>query len=358
MTQSTESKILDAKQIDKLFTLAFKKRFAIPAVNVTSSDTINAALAAAKKANSPIIIQLSNSGAAFYAGQTLINDDYQASINGAVAAAKHIHLLTVAYQIPIIIHTDHATKKMLPWIDGMLAIGEGYFKINQHPLFSSHMLDLSQESLIDNINICKKYLKQLTAMNMFLEIEIGVTGGEEDGVKGKVNSKLYTTPEDIAYAYGELKKISSNFTIAASFGNVHGVYRPGKVKLKPIILRDSQDYISVKFKVPQKTVRFVFHGGSGSSPAKIKEAINYGVVKFNIDTDAQWAFWEGVKEYEQEKHNYLQQQIGNPQGKDKANKKFYDPRAWLFKAEVSMEKEILKYYKRLNSLNVNKFLDF
>lgn len=358
MSQKNKSKILDATQIDQLFNLALKKRFAIPAVNVTSSDTINAVLAAAKQANSPVIIQLSNSGAAFYAGKTLNNNKYQASIQGAIAAANQIHTLAKVYQVPVIIHTDHAAKKMLPWIDGMLIAGTEYYKTHGQPLFSSHMLDLSQEPLIENINICKKYLRKLSTLNMFLEIEIGVTGGEEDGVQGKFDHKLYTTPEDVAYAYEELKKISDNFTIAASFGNVHGVYRPGKVKLKPTILRDSQDYISAKFKTSQKPVRFVFHGGSGSKSAKIKEAINYGVVKFNIDTDAQWAFWKGVKEYEQEKHAYLQKQIGNPQGDNKANKKFYDPRTWLFKAEESMEQRILKAYKILNSLQVNKYLDF
>ncbi len=358
MKHQTKNWVLTAPQMHQLFQLALKKKFAIPAVNVTSSDTINAALAAAKQVKSPIIIQLSNSGAAFYAGKTLTNDHYQASVSGAVAAAKQIHALAEAYQVFVIIHTDHAAKKMLPWIDGMLAIDKEYFTNHKRPLFSSHMLDLSQESLVENINISKKYLKQMATINMFLEIELGVTGGEEDGIQGALNNKLYTTPEDVAYAYKELKTISDNFTIAASFGNVHGVYRPGKVKLKPTILRDSQNYISAKFSTVKKPVRFVFHGGSGSRPAKIREAVKYGVVKFNIDTDAQWAFWQGVKEYEEERHAYLQQQIGNPHGKNKANKKFYDPRKWLFKAEESMERRILKTYKRLNGLNINKYLDF
>lgn len=347
--------VVAGDDVSKIFELAKANRFAIPAVNVVSTDSVNAVMEAAKVVNSPVIIQLSNGGAAFYAGKGLSNDGEKAAILGSITAAKHIHILAEAYGIPVILHTDHAAKKLLPWIDGLLDEGEKHFAKCGKPLFSSHMLDLSEEPIEENIEICKKYLARMSKIGMTLEIELGVTGGEEDGVDntGIESSRLYTQPEHVAFAYSELKKISPRFTIAASFGNVHGVYKPGNVKLQPVILNNSQKYIEQKLATGPKPVNFVFHGGSGSSQAEIREAISYGVIKMNIDTDTQWAFWEGVLEYYKKYQGYLQGQIGNPEGEDKPNKKYYDPRKWLREGESAMIKRLKTAFEDLNCIDRN-----
>lgn len=345
--------IIYGEKLQALFNYAKKNNFAIPAVNVVGTNSVNAVMEAAVQAKAPVIIQFSNGGGQFFPGKSLPNDTYQASIMGSISGAEHIHKLAELYGVPVIIHTDHAAKKLLPWIDGLLDAGEKFYAIHKKPLFSSHMLDLSEESLEENIEICKKYLARMSKIEMTLEIELGVTGGEEDGVDNTQvdNSKLYTQPEHVAFAYEELMKISPNFTIAASFGNVHGVYKPGNVKLEPIILKNSQEYIQKKFNTVEKPVNFVFHGGSGSSREEIREAISYGVIKMNIDTDTQWAYWEGVMNYYKKNEKYLQGQIGNPEGDDKPNKKYYDPRAWLRDGEKSMVKRLLVAFEDLNSLN-------
>lgn len=345
--------IIYGKKLQALFNYAKKNNFAIPAVNVVGTNSVNAVMEAAVQAKAPVIIQFSSGGGQFFAGKSLPNDTYQASIMGSISGAEHIHKLAELYGVPVIIHTDHAAKKLLPWIDGLLEAGEKFYAIHKKPLFSSHMLDLSEESLEENIEICKKYLARMSKIEMTLEIELGVTGGEEDGVDNTQvdNSKLYTQPEHVAFAYEELMKISPNFTIAASFGNVHGVYKPGNVKLEPIILKNSQEYIQKKFNTVEEPVNFVFHGGSGSSREEIREAISYGVIKMNIDTDTQWAYWEGVMNYYKKNEKYLQGQIGNPEGDDKPNKKYYDPRAWLREGEKSMVKRLLIAFEDLNSLN-------
>lgn len=348
--------VLFGEDVIKVFQIAQQEGFALPAVNVVGSHSVNAVMEAAAEAKSPVVIQLSNGGAVFYAGKSLSNDNQEAAVLGAVAAAKHIHLLAEEYQIPVILHTDHAARKLLPWIDGLLLESEKHFDQTGKPLFSSHMLDLSEESIEENIATCKQYLQRMHKIGMTLEIELGITGGEEDGVDNTSidNSKLYTQPEHVAYAYEELKQISNRFTIAASFGNVHGVYKPGNVELKPIILKNSQEYIKEKYNTDNdKPVAFVFHGGSGSSTEEIREAISYGVIKMNIDTDTQWAFWAGVKEFEAKFHEYLQAQIGNPEGEDKPNKKYYDPRKWLREGEKSMVNRLLKAFEDLNALNRN-----
>lgn len=348
--------ILFGKDVSKVFEIAKNQEFAIPAVNITNTNTINAALQAAKEVNSPIIIQISNGGAAFFAGKSIDNSKQKASILGAISAACHVELLAKEYNIPVIMHTDHCAKKLLPWIDGLIKASEKNFKKNKKPLFSSHMIDLSQEPLKENVKISSIYLKKIAKMDMTLEIEIGVTGGEEDGVDNSKldNSRLYTQPEDIAYAYEQFKKITDKFTIAATFGNVHGVYKPGNVKLQPKILDNTQKYIANKFKTKtNKPINFVFHGGSGSELSKIKEALKYGVVKMNIDTDTQWAFWDGIRKYEKTNHLYLQTQIGNPKGKESPNKKYYDPRVILAAAEDSMKERIKQAYKDLNCINRN-----
>lgn len=345
--------VVSGEALQEIFSIAKEGKFALPAVNVVGTDSANAVLEAAKEVNSPIIVQFSNGGAHFYAGKSLKNKEEIAAINGAISGAMHIHQIAHLYGIPVIIHTDHAAKKLLPWIDGLLDAGEKFYQTHGKPLFSSHMLDLSEESLEENIEISKKYLARMSKIGMTLEIELGLTGGEEDGVDntGIDSSKLYTQPEDVAYAYEELSKISPNFTIAASFGNVHGVYKPGNVRLEPIILYNSQKFIEDKFKTKPNPVNFVFHGGSGSDPAQIKEAIDYGVVKMNIDTDTQWAFWEGVMNYYKDKKDYLQGQIGNPEGDDKPNKKYYDPRAFLREGEKSVVERLKIAFQDLNSLN-------
>jgi len=342
------------EDLPKIFKIAKENNFALPAVNAVGHDSINAIMESAKVVNSPVIVQFSGGGAQFVVGKSISNDGYKASIIGAVSGAKHVHTVAAIYGIPVILHTDHAAKKLLPWIDGMLDAGEEFFKLNGKPLFSSHMLDLSEESLEENIEISKRYLERMSKIGMTLEIELGITGGEEDGVDNSdvdVN-RLYTQPEEVSYAYEELSKVSNNFTIAASFGNVHGVYKPGNVVLTPKILRNSQEYITKKFNLSDdKPVNFVFHGGSGSSRDEIREAISYGVIKMNIDTDTQWAFWEGVMNYYKTNKDYLQAQIGNPDGDDLPNKKFYDPRKWLRAGEVSMVNRLKIAFEDLNCLN-------
>jgi fructose-bisphosphate aldolase, class II len=328
--------------------------FAIPAVNVVGSDSINAVMEAAKVVNSPIIIQLSNGGAQFNAGKGLKLEGQQAQILGAIAAAKHIHTLAEAYGVYVILHTDHAAKKLLPWIDGLISASEKLYAITGKPLFSSHMLDLSEEPLHENIAICVEYFKRMNKIDQFLEIELGITGGEEDGVDNSSvdNKLLYTQPEEVNQFYEALKAVSANFTIAAAFGNVHGVYKPGNVKLEPKILKNSQDYISKKHGIEEKNpVSFVFHGGSGSSREEIREAIDYGVVKMNIDTDTQWATWDGVRKFEAANRAYLQGQIGNPDGDDKPNKKYYDPRVWLRKGQEAMIDRLKVAYNDLNCVD-------
>ncbi|MCX7863369.1 MAG: class II fructose-bisphosphate aldolase [Bacteroidales bacterium] len=343
------------QNLKELFRIAKQEEFAIPAVNVVGTNSVNAVLEAAKIVNSPVIIQFSNGGAQFFAGKGLPNEKQEASIAGAISGAMHIHQIAELYGIPVVIHTDHAAKKLLPWVDALIDAGEKFYKTHGKPLFSSHMLDLSEEPLHENIEICKRYLERMSKIGMFLEIELGVTGGEEDGVDntGVDNSRLYTQPEDVAYAYEELMKISDQFTIAASFGNVHGVYKPGNVKLQPIILKNSQEYIEKKYHTGKKPVSFVFHGGSGSSREEIREAVSYGVVKMNIDTDTQWAFWDGVHQYYLKKKDYLQGQIGNPEGEDKPNKKYYDPRAWLREGEKFIIERLKIAFEDLNCTNRN-----
>jgi fructose-bisphosphate aldolase class II len=342
--------VLTGSQVQEVFAAAKSEGWAIPAVNVTGTDTVNAVIETAREMGSPVIVQFSNGGASFYAGKGLSNDGQKSAILGAISGAKHVHLLAEAYGVSVIMHTDHAAKKLLPWIDGLLDAGEQHFKETGKPLYSSHMLDLSEESLEENIEICANYLKRMSKIGMTLEIELGVTGGEEDGVdnSGVDSSKLYTQPQDVAFAYEKLIKISPNFTIAASFGNVHGVYKPGNVVLSPIILKDSQEYIQKKFNTESKPVNFVFHGGSGSEKEKIEEAIGYGVIKMNLDTDLQWAFWDGIRKYYIDKSGYLQGQIGNPEGDDKPNKKYYDPRVWLRKGEESVIKRLKTSFEDLN----------
>ena len=344
--------VVSGDDLQALFAFAKANKFALPAVNVINTSTVNAILETAAEIKSPAILQFSNGGAQFYAGKALNNDGQRAAIAGAVSAAHHIHALAELYGATVVLHTDHAAKKLLPWIDGLLDAGEAYFKAHGKPLFSSHMLDLSEESLEENIEICEKYLARMSKIGMTLELELGVTGGEEDGVdnSGVDSSKLYTQPEDVALAYERLSKISKNFTIAASFGNVHGVYKPGNVKLQPIILKNSQEFIVKKFGTAPQPVNFVFHGGSGSTLEEIREAISYGVIKMNIDTDTQWAFWDGVRGFYKKNEGYLQGQIGNPEGDDKPNKKYYDPRAWLRKGEESFKARLIQAFKDLNNV--------
>jgi len=328
-------------------------QYALPAVNVVGSHSVNSVLEAAKKVSSPVIIQLSNGGASFFLGKGADLDGQQNAIEGAIAAAKYVHAVAALYEVPVMLHTDHAAKKLLPWIDGLLDAGEAFYAETGKPLFSSHMIDLSEEPLEENVEICASYLKRMAKIGMTLEIELGCTGGEEDGVDNTNmdSSALYTQPEDVAYAYETLSKISPNFIIAASFGNVHGVYKPGNVVLTPEILKNSQEYVSEKFDLPHNSLNFVFHGGSGSEPEKIKQAIEYGVIKMNIDTDTQWATWNGVLSYYQEKKDYLHGQIGNPDGDDKPNKKHYDPRVWLRKGEMSMAARLVQCFEDLNCIN-------
>lgn len=353
MSHDIKPGVATGKEVQEIFKFAKSRAFALPAVNVIGSSSINAVLETAAELNSPVIIQFSNGGAHFNAGKGLSNDGQRASIAGAVAGAKHVHALAEAYGATVILHTDHAAKKLLPWIDGMLDAGEAYFKETGRPLYSSHMIDLSEEPLEENIEISKKYLERMSKMGMTLEIELGVTGGEEDGVDNTDidSSKLYTQPEEVAYAYEELSKVSDQFTIAAAFGNVHGVYKPGNVKLTPKILKNSQDYVSKKFGVGENTIDFVFHGGSGSTVEEIREAISYGAIKMNIDTDLQFAYLEGIRDYMSEKTEYLKAQIGNPEGPEVPNKKHYDPRKWLREGELTFKTRLKKAFEDLNNVN-------
>lgn len=354
IAENVKPGVVTGADVQYIFRVAQENHFAIPAVNVVGSSSINAVMEAAKVAKAPVIIQFSNGGAVFNAGKGLKLEGQEAAVLGAVAGAKHIHTLAEAYGVHVILHTDHAAKKLLPWIDGLLDASEKHFEETGKPLFSSHMLDLSEEPLEENIEISKKYLERMSKMGMTLEIELGITGGEEDGVDNTDvdSSKLYTQPEEVCYAFEELSKVSPNFTIAASFGNVHGVYKPGNVKLTPKILDNSQKYIVEKLGLEEKLpVDFVFHGGSGSSHEEIREAIDYGVIKMNIDTDTQWAYWDGVRGFEAANHDYLQGQIGNPDGEEKPNKKFYDPRVWVRKAEESMIARLQKAFDDLNAID-------
>ncbi|MFN2199101.1 MAG: class II fructose-bisphosphate aldolase [Anaerolineales bacterium] len=345
--------VLTGDQVSKLFAIAKEREFALPAANCTGTNTVNAVMESAREVNSPVIIQFSSSGAAFFAGKSLSNSGLAASIAGSISAAEHIHRLAPMYGARVILHTDHCPRKNLPWLDGLLDFGEQYFKAHGVPLYSSHMIDLSTEPIQQNIDTVKRYLERMSKIGMTLEFELGITGGEEDGIDhtGVESSRLYTRPEDVAYAYEELKKVSDRFTVAASFGNVHGVYKPGNVKLEPKILRDSQNYVQEKYHTGPKPVTLVFHGGSGSTLDEIREAISYGVVKFNIDTDLQWAFWDGVRQYYQTNEAYLQGQLGNPEGADKPNKSYYDPRKWLRKGEDSFKARLVTAFEDLQNVN-------
>ena len=346
--------VVTGDDVQKVFQIARENNFALPAVNCVDTNTINAVIETAAKVGSAVIVQFSNGGAQFIAGKGLKLDGQEAAVLGAVSGAKHVHLMAEKYGVPVILHTDHCAKKLLPWVDGLLDAGEAHFAKTGKPLFSSHMIDLSEETLKDNIDICCQYLARMSAMKMTLELELGCTGGEEDGVDNSHmdSSALYTQPEDVAYAYERLSAISPRFTIAASFGNVHGVYKPGNVKLTPKILDNSQKYVSEKFNLPEKSLNFVFHGGSGSTPEEIAEAVSYGVIKMNIDTDTQWANWAGVLDYYKANEAYLQGQLGNPEGPDAPNKKYYDPRVWLRKGQDSLVARLELAFKELNAINV------
>ena len=353
MSHGIKPGVATGDEVQKIFAFAKEKGFALPAVNVTSTSTVNAVMETASMMNAPVIIQFSNGGAQFYAGKELIDDNFQASIAGAVSGAKHIHALAEMYGATVILHTDHAAMNLLPWIDGLLDASEKFFAETGKPLYSSHMIDLSEEPIEENIAICKKYLERMSKMGMTLEIELGITGGEEDGVDNSDvdSSKLYTQPEEVAYAYEELSKVSPRFTVAAAFGNVHGVYKPGNVQLTPKILLNSQNHIQEKYKTSANPVDFVFHGGSGSTVEEIREAIGYGVIKMNIDTDLQFAFTEGARNYIGSKMEYLKTQIGNPDGADIPNKKYYDPRKWLREGELTFIKRLERSFSDLNNVN-------
>ncbi|MCB0571623.1 MAG: class II fructose-bisphosphate aldolase [Phaeodactylibacter sp.] len=347
--------VLYGDEVTELFNYANEHGFAIPAVNVTGTNTVNAVLETARDVNSPVIVQFSNGGAHFFGGKGLSSDGQQGAILGGISGAMHVHAVAQAYGVTVILHTDHCARKLLPWVEGLIDAGEQFFENRGYPLYSSHMLDLSEEPLKENVETCKIYLDRMSKIGMTLEIELGVTGGEEDGVDntGIDSSRLYTQPEEVAYAYEELSRISNRFTIAAAFGNVHGVYKPGNVSLKPVILKNSQDYVKQKFNTGDNPVNFVFHGGSGSSREEIREAIGYGAIKMNIDTDLQWAFWDGVRDYYEGKRDYMQSQIGNPEGSDKPNKKFYDPRQWLRSGENAFKARLMHAFEDLNCLNRN-----
>ena len=345
--------VATGNEVQEIFKLAKSKEFALPAVNVISSSSINAVLETAKELNAPVIIQFSNGGAVFNAGKGLDNENQSAAIAGAIAGAKHVHTMSKAYGVPVILHTDHCAKKLLPWLDGLIEASEINYKEKGYPLFSSHMIDLSEESIEENMAICKKYLERMSKIGMTLEIELGITGGEEDGVDNTDvdDSKLYTQPEEVAYAYEQLIQVSDKFTVAAAFGNVHGVYKPGNVKLTPKILKNSQEFISKKYNLEHNYIDFVFHGGSGSSVEEIREGISYGVIKMNIDTDLQYAYMEGIRDYFNDKSEYLKTQIGNPDGDDVPNKKHYDPRKWVREAELTFKDRLKQAFKDLNNIN-------
>jgi fructose-bisphosphate aldolase class II len=347
--------VLFGAELEALLQDAKNNGFALPAVNTIGTNTINATLETAAKVNSPVIIQFSNGGAQFIAGKGMPNDQLQGNIAGGISGALHIHNVAKHYGVPVVLHTDHAAKKWLPWISGLIDAGEQFYKEKGQPLFSSHMLDLSEEPIEENIATSVEFFKRMKPLGMAIEIELGVTGGEEDGVDNSdvENDKLYTQPQHVAYAYTELGKVGNLFTVAAAFGNVHGVYKPGNVELRPEILRNSQEYIQKEFQTGPKPVYFVFHGGSGSPQHQIREAISYGAIKMNIDTDLQWSFWEGIKDFYKKNEAYLQGQLGNPEGDDKPNKKFYDPRVWLRKAEENFSKRLEVAFEDLNCINRN-----
>ena len=351
-----KSGVATGKEVQEIFEHAKKNRYALPAINVVNTSSINAVLESARDNNSPAMVQFSAGGCQFYSGKGLSNANYQSAIAGGISGAMHTHQLAELYGATIILHTDHCAKKLLPWIDGLLDASEDFYRVHGKSLYSSHMIDLSEESLEENIDICKRYLERMSKMDMTLEIELGITGGEEDGVDNSNvdSSKLYTQPEEVAYAFEELTKISDRFTIAAAFGNVHGVYRPGNVDLQPKILKNSQLYIQEKFGTKKNPVNFVFHGGSGSSVEDIKEAIEYGVIKMNLDTDFQYAFNSGVRDYMNEKKDYISRQIGNPDGNDIPNKKYYDPRVWLRKGEEAFKIRLNQAFADLNNVNTLK----
>ena len=353
MAHNIKSGVATGDQVQEIFNYAKQKGFALPAINVTGSSTVNSVMETAAKLKAPVIIQFSNGGCLFNAGKSLSNENEKAAILGGIAGAKHIHTLAEAYGATVILHTDHCAKKLLPWIDGLLDASEKHFAETGKPLYSSHMIDLSEEPIEENIEICKTYLARMSKIGMTLEIELGITGGEEDGVDNSDvdSSKLYTQPEEVAYAYEELMKISPRFTIAAAFGNVHGVYKPGNVKLTPKILKNSQDYVQNKFNTGVSPVDFVFHGGSGSTLEEIREAIGYGVVKMNIDTDLQFAYTEGVRDYVVKNVDYLKTQIGNPEGDELPNKKYYDPRKWIRDGEITFNTRLEQAFADLNNVN-------
>ena len=353
MSHNIKPGVATGDEVQAIFQHAKANNYALPAVNVTSSSTVNAVMETAAKLNAPVIIQYSNGGAQFFAGKGLSNANEQSAILGGISGAKHIHELAKAYGATVILHTDHAAKKLLPWIDGLLDASEKHFAETGKPLYSSHMIDLSEESIEENIEICKTYLERMSKMGMTLEIELGITGGEEDGVDNSDvdSSKLYTQPSEVAFAYEELMKVSPRFTIAAAFGNVHGVYKPGNVKLTPIILKNSQDYVQEKFSTGHNPVDFVFHGGSGSTVEEIREGISYGVIKMNIDTDLQFAFTEGTRDYMLAKKDYLMKQIGNPDGEDVPNKKYNDPRLWMREGEKTFVTRLEQAFADLNNVN-------
>ncbi|MEL6195057.1 MAG: class II fructose-bisphosphate aldolase [Bacteroidota bacterium] len=347
--------VLHGDEVTELLNYANEKDFALPAVNVVGSNTVNAVLETAREVNSPVIVQFSNGGAHFFGGKGLSKDNQLGPIAGGISGAYHVHRMAEAYGVTVILHTDHAAKKLLPWIDGLLDEGEKHFEQYGKPLYSSHMLDLSEEPIEENLDISVEYFKRMNAIGMTIEIELGVTGGEEDGVDNTDidNSKLYTQPSEVAYSYERLKAISDKFTVAAAFGNVHGVYKPGNVQLTPVILKNSQEFIQEKYSTGHNPINFVFHGGSGSTREEIREAISYGAVKMNIDTDQQWAFWNGVRDYEAANRGYLQAQIGNPDGDDIPNKKKYDPRVWLREGEKTFIKRLTQAFEDLNAIGVH-----
>ncbi len=347
--------VLYGDEVQEVLNYANENDFALPAVNVVGTNSVNAVLETARKVNSPVIIQFSNGGGVFFAGKGLSNEQQQAAILGSISGALHVHAMAEAYGVPVILHTDHCAKKLLPWIDGLLDYGEKFYQQHNKPLYSSHMLDLSEEPIEENVEICKNYLKRMDALGMTIEIELGVTGGEEDGVDNTDvdSARLYTQPDEVAFAYKELSEISNRFTIAAAFGNVHGVYKPGNVELRPVILKNSQVHIQEKFNTKENPINFVFHGGSGCSREEIREGIKYGAVKMNIDTDMQWAFASGVRDYVLENIEYLKAQIGNPEGDDKPNKKKYDPRVWLRKGEGNFITRLEQAFEDLNCINRN-----
>jgi fructose-bisphosphate aldolase, class II len=345
--------VITGDTVQEVFAHAKANQFALPAANVVGTNSVNAVLETARELNAPVILQFSNGGAVFFAGKGLSNEGQQAAIAGGISGARHVHEVAELYGARVILHTDHAAKKLLPWIDGLLDAGEEFYRVHGYPLYSSHMLDLSEEPIEENIEICKRYLERMSKLDMTLEIELGITGGEEDGVDHTDvdTSRLYTQPEEVAYAYEELMKVSDRFIVAAAFGNVHGVYKPGNVVLRPKILRDSQEYVQQKFGTAENPISFVFHGGSGSSLEEIREAISYGVIKMNIDTDLQWAFLSGVRGYYEANKGYLQTQIGNPEGDDVPNKKYYDPRKWLRVAEESFKARLKQAFEDLNNVD-------